>query len=215
MCSWTAASRGRDCTAARTWARPWTRCGCPISTVTTSSACRCCCCATRTGAHPAMTLVDPAGSRQARRAGTGLPGFPRAAAVSGGLSRPRRARCALAPPGPVPRATWHARALSGRSAGRGWRIRVLQRRRPATPATAALARSAWTCIRKAYGLDADTPGHGGLASCLELARQSGARRLALVHLSRPVRRAHAAEIRALLAGNWASRPPGGPQVVLA
>ena len=87
-----------------------------------------------------------------------------------------------------------------------------------TPATAALARGADLLIHEAYGLDADTPGHGGLASCLELARQSGAGRLALVHLSRPVRRAHAGEIRALLARELGERgllPEPGDLVVLA
>ena len=87
-----------------------------------------------------------------------------------------------------------------------------------TPATAALACGADLLIHEAYGLDADTPGHGGLASCLELARQSGARRLALVHLSRPVRRAHAGEIRALLARELGERgllPEPGDLVVLA
>ena len=68
-----------------------------------------------------------------------------------------------------------------------------------TPATATLARGVDLLIHEAYGLDADTPGHGGVVSCLELARETGAGRLALVHLSRATRRAHAAEIRALLA----------------
>lgn len=88
----------------------------------------------------------------------------------------------------------------------------------ATPATAALASGVDLLIHEAYGLTADTQGHSGVASCLELARKTGAKALALVHLSRPVRRAHDVEIRALLAQELGERgllPEPGERLVLA
>jgi ribonuclease Z len=68
-----------------------------------------------------------------------------------------------------------------------------------TPATAELARDVGLLVHEAYGLDPDTPGHGGVPGCLDLARDVRARNLALVHVNRRVRRVSAGTIRAMLA----------------
>lgn len=69
-----------------------------------------------------------------------------------------------------------------------------------TPATAGLAANVDLLVHEAYGLEPDTPGHGGVPGCLELARNVGARRLALVHVSRRVRREREKDVRDMLAG---------------
>lgn len=68
-----------------------------------------------------------------------------------------------------------------------------------TPGTAELARGVDLLVHEAYGLEPDTPGHGGVPGCLDLARDVLARNLALVHVNRRVRRESAAAIRAMLA----------------
>ena len=67
-----------------------------------------------------------------------------------------------------------------------------------TPATAKLAQGVDLLVHEAYGLEPDTPGHGGVPGCLELARDVRARNLALVHVNRRVRRESAGDIRTLL-----------------
>lgn len=68
----------------------------------------------------------------------------------------------------------------------------------ATKATADLARNAGLLIHEAYGIESNTPGHGGARECLELALNVHARTLALVHVNRHVRRKHAQAIRDML-----------------
>ncbi len=68
-----------------------------------------------------------------------------------------------------------------------------------SPATAELAQGVDLLVHEAYGLDPDTPGHGGVPGCLKLARDVRARNLALVHVNRRVRQESAGVIRAMLA----------------
>lgn len=68
-----------------------------------------------------------------------------------------------------------------------------------TADSARLAQGVDLLIHEAYGLEPDTPGHGGVPGCLELARNAAARRLALVHVNRRVRRGRAPIIRSMLA----------------
>lgn len=67
-----------------------------------------------------------------------------------------------------------------------------------TKATSELARRVTLLIHEAYGMEADTPGHGGVIGCLDMARNAGANTLALVHVNRMIRQNHAQEIRHLL-----------------
>lgn len=74
-----------------------------------------------------------------------------------------------------------------------------------TPASLELMRGVDLLIHEAFGMEAGTPGHGGVRGCLDLARTSGARALALVHVNRRVRRAHGEEIRAMLAREFGAQ----------
>ena len=86
-----------------------------------------------------------------------------------------------------------------------------------TLATAELARDVDLLVHEAYGLEPDTPGHGGVPGCLDMARDVRARNLALVHVNRRVRRESAGEIRAMLArvmGEHAFLPEPGDVMTL-
>ncbi len=86
-----------------------------------------------------------------------------------------------------------------------------------TPATAELAQGVGLLVHEAYGLDPDTPGHGGVPGCLNLARDVRARNLALVHVNRRVRRKSAGTIRAMLAeamGGHGALPETGDVITL-
>ena len=74
-----------------------------------------------------------------------------------------------------------------------------------TQATAELAQGVSLLIHEAYGMDADTPGHGGVLGCLDMTRDVGADALALVHVNRMIRQNHAQEIRHLLTAAFGSR----------
>jgi ribonuclease BN (tRNA processing enzyme) len=67
-----------------------------------------------------------------------------------------------------------------------------------TLATAELAANVDLLVHEAFGLESETPGHGGVPGCLELARSVGACNLALVHVNRRVRREKAEAIRVML-----------------
>jgi len=69
-----------------------------------------------------------------------------------------------------------------------------------TPDTRALAQRCDLIIHEAFQISKKTPGHGTVAGCLEMARASQARRLALVHIQRQVRREQIGEIRKLAGG---------------
>lgn len=86
-----------------------------------------------------------------------------------------------------------------------------------TPATAGLAADVDLLVHEAYGLEPDTPGHGGVLGCLDLAQNVGARNLALVHVNRRVRRERAETIRGMLAkamGDQGLLPEPGDVVAL-
>jgi ribonuclease BN (tRNA processing enzyme) len=68
-----------------------------------------------------------------------------------------------------------------------------------TAETRALAQHAGLIIHEAFQISKKTPGHGTVAGCLEMAHTSQARRLALVHIQRQVRRERLGEIRRLAA----------------
>lgn len=68
-----------------------------------------------------------------------------------------------------------------------------------TADTRALAQSSDLMIHEAFQISKKSPGHGTVAGCLEMARASQARRLALVHIQRQVRREQLGEIRRLAA----------------
>ena len=53
--------------------------------------------------------------------------------------------------------------------------------------TQSLARGCDIIIHEAYGFEDSTPGHGSISTCLDLARNSGVERLALVHMQRDTR----------------------------
>ena len=63
--------------------------------------------------------------------------------------------------------------------------------------TTSLADSVDLIIHEAFKPSEETPGHGTVAGCLEMVRASQARRLALVHIQRQVRRDRLDEIREL------------------
>ena len=65
--------------------------------------------------------------------------------------------------------------------------------------TSGLATGVNLIIHEAFRISEETPGHGTVDGCLELARSSGAGTLALVHIQRRVRRDRLDEIRELIA----------------
>ena len=67
-----------------------------------------------------------------------------------------------------------------------------------TPETKALAAGVDLIVHEAFHLSKDIPGHGTIAGCIEMAQSCGARRLALVHIQRDVRRERFDEIRELV-----------------
>ena len=66
-----------------------------------------------------------------------------------------------------------------------------------TSETRALAKGVDLIIHEAFHLSKEIPGHGTVAGCLEMARACGARKLALVHIHRNIRRKRFKEIREL------------------
>lgn len=66
-----------------------------------------------------------------------------------------------------------------------------------TSETQALAEDVDLIIHEAFHLFEDIPGHGTIAGCLEMARACRAKRLALVHIQRNVRREKFEEIKEL------------------
>jgi ribonuclease BN (tRNA processing enzyme) len=69
--------------------------------------------------------------------------------------------------------------------------------RPTTE-THALAENVDLIVHEAFHLSKDVPGHGTIAGCLDMARTSRAKRLALVHIQRDVRRDRFDEIKELV-----------------
>jgi ribonuclease BN (tRNA processing enzyme) len=67
-----------------------------------------------------------------------------------------------------------------------------------TSETSALAEGVNLMVHEAFHLSKDIPGHGTITGCLDLARISGAKRLALVHIQRDVRRDRFNEIKELV-----------------
>jgi ribonuclease BN (tRNA processing enzyme) len=87
-----------------------------------------------------------------------------------------------------------------------------------TPATAELAANVDLLVHEAYDLESETPGHGGVLGCLELARSVKACNLALVHVNRRTRREKAETIRVMLAkamGEQGFLPEPGEIITLA
>ena len=66
-----------------------------------------------------------------------------------------------------------------------------------TPETGTLAKGVDLMIHEAYQLSKDIPGHGTIAGCLAMARATLAKRLALVHIQRDMRRERFEGIREL------------------
>jgi ribonuclease Z len=68
----------------------------------------------------------------------------------------------------------------------------------ATFETRSLAEGADLIVHEAFHLSKDIPGHGTIAECLEMARACRAKRLALVHIQRDIRREKFEEIKELI-----------------
>ncbi|MCG6916744.1 MAG: ribonuclease Z [Deltaproteobacteria bacterium] len=66
-----------------------------------------------------------------------------------------------------------------------------------TSETRSLAAGVDLLVHEAFHLSKDIPGHGTVAGCLEMARDCKAKRLALVHIQRDLRRERFKEIREL------------------
>ena len=66
-----------------------------------------------------------------------------------------------------------------------------------TSDTSTLARGVDLMVHEAFHLSKDIPGHGTIAGCVEMARTCRAKRLALVHIQRRVRRERFDEIQEL------------------
>ena len=67
-----------------------------------------------------------------------------------------------------------------------------------TAETGALAAGVDLIVHEAFHLSKDIPGHGTIAGCIDMARSSRAKRLALVHIQRDVRRKRFDEIEELV-----------------
>ena len=88
------------------------------------------------------------------------------------------------------------RDLALRLEGRGKSIFYSGDGRP-TSKTSGLAGGVDLIVHEAFHLSKDIPGHGTIAGCLEMARSCRARKLALVHIQRDIRRERFEEIREL------------------
>jgi ribonuclease BN (tRNA processing enzyme) len=66
-----------------------------------------------------------------------------------------------------------------------------------TSGTRSLAEGVDLIVHEAFHLSKDIPGHGTISGCLEMAQACRAKRLALVHIQRDVRRERFGEIREL------------------
>ena len=64
--------------------------------------------------------------------------------------------------------------------------------------TRALAEGVHLIVHEAFHLSKDIPGHGTVAGCLDMARSCRAKRLALVHIQRDVRRERFDEIKEMV-----------------
>ena len=53
--------------------------------------------------------------------------------------------------------------------------------------TQSLATGCDIIIHEAYGFEDSVPGHGSISTCLDFARNSDVKRLALVHMQRDIR----------------------------
>lgn len=87
-----------------------------------------------------------------------------------------------------------------------------------TEATHALARECDLIVHEAFGLREKQPAHGTVDSCIDLARRSKAKALALVHMNRKVRRKGLVEVQEKLAALNAIRgflPNPGEKIDLA
>jgi ribonuclease Z len=69
------------------------------------------------------------------------------------------------------------------------------------PETLSLARACSLAVHEAFRLDSITPGHGTVRQCIDFARETGAARLALVHVQRDERRERYGDILGLLKEN--------------
>jgi ribonuclease BN (tRNA processing enzyme) len=69
-----------------------------------------------------------------------------------------------------------------------------------TDQTLVLAERCDLIVHEAYGLKKEQLGHGTMDLCIEFARKTKAKALALVHMNRDVRRANAEEIKKTLEG---------------
>jgi ribonuclease BN (tRNA processing enzyme) len=67
-----------------------------------------------------------------------------------------------------------------------------------TSETIVLADSVSLIVHEAFHLSEDTPGHGTIAGCIEMAVATRAKRLALVHIQRQVRRERFDEVIKLI-----------------
>jgi ribonuclease Z len=97
--------------------------------------------------------------------------------------------------------SWHTavndhpqRDLALRLEGQGKSLFYSGDGRP-TSETTTLAKGVDFIVHEAFHLSKDIPGHGTIAGCLEMARACGARKLALVHIQRNIRRKRFEEIR--------------------
>ena len=61
--------------------------------------------------------------------------------------------------------------------------------------TAALAKGCDLVVHEAFGLEPIIDGHGTVDGCIDFARKTGTKHLALVHMNRQVRKMHAETIR--------------------
>ena len=66
-----------------------------------------------------------------------------------------------------------------------------------TPESRALAQGVDLIVHEAFGISKEVKGHGSVAGCLDMAIASQARKLALVHIQRQVRRERLDEIKEL------------------
>jgi ribonuclease BN (tRNA processing enzyme) len=64
-----------------------------------------------------------------------------------------------------------------------------------TPETLALAAGCDLVVHEAFRLSGETPGHGNVLACIDFAKKSGAKNLALLHINRNERADRLAEIQ--------------------
>jgi ribonuclease Z len=74
-----------------------------------------------------------------------------------------------------------------------------------TPETLALAAGCDLAVHEAFRVNGDTPGHGSVQACIDFARQSGVKALALLHVNRIDRADRLKEIQMIIAAT--AEPP--------